>query len=175
MLTSVYDIKNFDELNDELIELLKQFDKDLNSYDTDVYMYYDEDTNTATLDTFVNPGGNSWLNDDSYLIYTDKQHYDSVIDWFDGDLVLIADCLNKTVEDLYDEYIDVCEIDADDTEYVDDSDVIRYVASEDYYFDQLCDIYWDAIDNDYNEEFANKARYIWDKFDEHLALFNDED
>ena len=36
-------IKNAEMLTEELIEMLMQFDRDLNSaYDTDVYLYYDE-------------------------------------------------------------------------------------------------------------------------------------
>ena len=121
MLESIYDVANFNELNDELIELFKQFDKDFNQYDTDVYLYYDADTNTAELDTFVNPGGNSWIQDDHYTIYTDKQHYDDFMDWYDGDLDLIADVLGTTVDELYKEVAYALEISEDE---LDGSDVL---------------------------------------------------
>ena len=172
MLESIYDVANFDELNDELIELLKQFDKELNGYDTDVYLYYDEDTNTATLDTFVNPGGNSWLNDDHYTIYTDKQHYDSYMDWYDGDLSVIADCLNTTVDDLYLETMEYNN--TDDEDDISEADVLYYIYDCGKYGQILYDIYCDAIDNDYNSEYADKAREVWDEFDADLEYWRDE-
>jgi hypothetical protein len=167
MLTNIYDIENIQEIEEELIELLKQFDKDLNSYDTDVYLYYDEDTNTATLDTFVNPGGNSWLDDDHYTIYTDKQRYDSFMDWYNGDLMFIADCLNKTVEELYDEYIVANELDEDDIEYVGDNEVIEYVESVDKYYDILYNYYCEEIDDNYSN-YLDTAEHILDEFNEDI-------
>ena len=72
------EIKNYDEIRENLADMLVQFDKDANTdYQTDVYLYYDEKEKTARLDTFVNVGGNSWLNDDHKTIYTDKEHYNS--------------------------------------------------------------------------------------------------
>ena len=56
-------LRNADELRDEFIEILKQFDKDLNEYQTDVYLYVDENNNGEWY-LFTNVGGNSWLNDD---------------------------------------------------------------------------------------------------------------
>lgn len=175
MLESIYDVANFDELNDELIELLKQFDKELNGYDTDVYLYYDEDTNTATLDTFVNPGGNSWLNDDHYTIYTDKQHYDSYIDWYDGDLMYIADVLGKTEDELRNEYAIANELDEDDIEYIEDWEIIKYIDSVPEYSEILYDEYCDSIDADFNSVYTDRAQVVWDKFDEHLAYWREQE
>ena len=167
MLTNIYDIENIQEIKNELIELLKQFDKELNSYDTDVYLYYDEDTNTATLDTFVNPGGNSWLDDDHYVIYTDKQHYDSFIDWYYGDLILIADILDTTVEELYDEYAVANELDEDEIEDIEDFEVILYVESVDKYYDILYNYYCQEIDDNYSD-YLDTAEHILDEFNEDI-------
>lgn len=167
MLTNIYDIENIQEIEEELIELLKQFDKDLNGYDTDVYLYYDEDTNTATLDTFVNPGGNSWLDDDHYTIYTDKQHYDSFMDWFYGDLMLIADILDTTVEELYDEYAVANELDEDEMEDIADYEVIMYVESVDKYYDILYNYYCEEIDDNYSD-YLDTAKHILDEFNEDI-------
>ena len=178
MLTNIYDIENIQEIEEELIELLKQFDKDLNSYDTDVYLYYDENTNTATLDTFVNPGGNSWLDDDHYTIYTDKQRYDSVMDWYNGDLMSIADVLDTTIEELYDEYIVANELDEDEDEdaieAINDMEVIRYVESVDKYYDILYNYYCDDIDDNYSN-YLDMAEYILDEFNEALEYYNNRD
>ena len=57
-------LKNREAIVEELAEMLKKFDMQLNAYQTDVYLYYDEEKQTAELDTFINVGGRSWLNDD---------------------------------------------------------------------------------------------------------------
>jgi len=166
MLTNIYDIENIQEITDELVEFLKQFDKELNGYDTDVYLYYDEDTNTAELDTFVNPGGNSWLDDDHYTIYTDKQHYDSLIDWYDGDLMFIADILDKTVEELYNEYAVANKL--DEVEDIDDSDVIKYIESVDEYYYILYNYYCEEIEDSYSN-YLDIAKHILDEFNDYLS------
>ena len=56
----MFTIKNREEIVDKLVDMLVQFDKDCNSYQTDVYLYYDKENQTAELDTFVNVGGNSY-------------------------------------------------------------------------------------------------------------------
>ena len=169
MLNSIYDVKNFDQLNDELIELFKEFDKELNEYDTDVYLYYDEDTNTATLDTFVNPGGNSWLNDDHYTIYTDKQHYDSFIDWYGGETSVISDVLNMSEEQLYQETANYFNIDDIDNVYY--SDIEKYVTNNESYNNILYDNYCRYIDNDYESEYADKADLVWERFENDLDYY----
>lgn len=177
MLESIYDVANFNELNDELIELFKQFDKDFNQYDTDVYLYYDADTNTAELDTFVNPGGNSWIQDDHYTIYTDKQHYDDFMDWYDGDLDLIADVLGTTVDELYKEVayaLEISEDELDGSDVLVDSEVIDFIEGSEEYSEILYDYYCDFIDTEYESEYADKAREVWDKFDADLEYWRDE-
>lgn len=68
------ELKNRAEIVAELAKMLREFDLELNPYDTDVYLYYDETKKTAELDTFVNPSGSSWLDDDHDTIYTDHEY-----------------------------------------------------------------------------------------------------
>ena len=77
-------LKNREAIVAKLAEMLKKFDLELNRYNTDVYLYYDKEKQTAELDTFINVGGNSWLNDDHYTIYTDREHYETDFDIFDN-------------------------------------------------------------------------------------------
>ena len=49
-------IKNKNELIKKLAEMLENFDLENNGYETDVYLCYDEETQTGELDTVV-PGG----------------------------------------------------------------------------------------------------------------------
>lgn len=68
-------ISNYDQILEELTNLLIDFDLDQNEYQTDVYLYIGED-GKARLDTFINVGGDSWLNDDHITIYCDRPHYE---------------------------------------------------------------------------------------------------
>ena len=94
-MKSFYDLTNADELRDELISYLKYFDKEENKYQTDLYLYVDTETNTGTLYEFVNVGGNSWLNDDHYILYIDKPHYET---W--------EDIYGFESKEEYDEFVD---------------------------------------------------------------------
>ncbi len=86
-------IKNYDEIHDELIEMLKGFVKQSADFQIDVYLYVDED-GIAKLQEFVNPGGNSWLNDDHIKIYSSKPPYDDLKKeyGFDSDEAIDEDC-----------------------------------------------------------------------------------
>ena len=66
-------IINKEEIQDKLFGMIIDFEKSMNQYQTDVYAYVDE-KGRVELDTFVNVGGNSWVNDDHITIYRDKQH-----------------------------------------------------------------------------------------------------
>lgn len=159
-------IANEDELIKELTEMLKQFDKDMNSYQTDVYLYYDETTQTATLDTFVNVGGNSWLADDHYTIYCDKEHYDDWGDYYQ-DEGYIADVLDISLEQLHTEtkrYHNYDDEDIADPEiepvY---SEIEEYTNSRDDYSEKLLKDYYDYIDG-LESEYAQKAEEIIERF-----------
>ena len=47
-------LKNREAIVAKLAEMLKKFDLELNRYNTDVYLYYDKEKQTAELDTFIN-------------------------------------------------------------------------------------------------------------------------
>lgn len=109
-------IKNRIEIVNQLAELLRKFDIELNPYDTDVYLYYDSETHTATLDTFVNVSGREWLDDNHYTIYTDRRHPDKAIDSFDT-VEEIAEAIGKTKEELFEgtkKYLDLSDEEYED-------------------------------------------------------------
>lgn len=116
------EIKNRETVIEKLAEMLKQFDIDRNKYQTDVYMYVDEKGN-ATLDTFTNVGGNSWLDDDHYTIYSDKEHHESVSDFFQT-IEEFADALEISVEELKSKTAEYRKIELDEVDY---SEVQIYV------------------------------------------------
>lgn len=157
------EIKNREEIIEELTELLMQFDKDCNQYQTDVYLYFDRETNTATLDTFVNVGGNSWLNDDHYTLYCDREHHE---DWSNyyyncGDF---AWGLNMELKDFYDEVLDFLDLDDDEIDdyKIDWHDEYRYVKSRHDYCEKLIAVYEDNIDEQ-RAEYAEQAEAIFEQ------------
>ena len=151
-------IKNREAIIEELAEMLIQFDKDCNRYQTDVYLYYDEENQTAKLDTFVNVGGNSWLDDDHYTIYCDKEHYASFWNWYQ-DGTEFADVLEIPYTELeyetrqYHEYDEETELDW--------RDFRDYLESVDEYAEKLrlaYNGYIDEIRSDYVEEADDVMR-----------------
>lgn len=163
-----YDLRNADELRDEFIEKLKKFDKDCNKYNTDVYLYVHDD-GTGELYDFTNVGGNSWLDDDHYVLYTDKQHYDNYLDWYQ-DEGEIADALGMSEDDLKEEAL--VALDMQDDYWIDEigySEIIRYLKTREDYSEILYQAYCDAID-DMNYEYAQKADEVIDGFNEYIQM-----
>lgn len=60
MKTSEIIRKHYEEIVEAAVEMEKEWDP----YQVDLYLYPD-----GTIDTFVNIGGNSWLNDDHITVY----------------------------------------------------------------------------------------------------------
>ena len=67
-------LKNREEVVEMLAKVIRELDVERNPFQVDVYLYVDEDGN-GTIDTFSNPGGNSWRNDDHYTIYSEPEHF----------------------------------------------------------------------------------------------------
>lgn len=155
-------IKNREEVIKELAEMLLQFDKDLNAYQTDVYAYYDEEQQIVSLDTFVNVGGRSWLDDNHVTIYRDEQHDYSAIDTFQS-IGEIADVLEMSAENLIAEASQVEEIDEDDISYY---EIKHYVLNKDEYKEKIQTEYERYLEaNDY-ADYVEKAREIIDEYEE---------
>ena len=118
-------LRNRDEIVDELAEMLVQFAIDCNKYNTDVYLYVDEN-GYGSLDTFVNVGGNSWLDDDHYTIYTDRQHNESKYDSYD--IPELAEAVGLSEEELIRQTAMALDIDEEDVEW---ADVVEYIDDND--------------------------------------------
>lgn len=160
------EIKNREELVEQLTETLMDFAKDCNQYQTDVYLYYDEETQTAQLDTFVNVGGNSWLNDEHYTIYRDKEHYENWSDYYcnDGDFAWGLDMSNDDFEKEVIEYLDLDEGDKEDyqIQYI---DAYNYIKTREDYMDKLIEVYKKTID-EARADYAEQAELIISEWEE---------
>ena len=140
-------IKNRDKIVEELTDMLVQFEKDCNAYNTDVYLYYNEETKTAELDTFVNPGGNSWLNDDHYTIYTDEEHGESWHDYYTTEEEF-AECLGIDFENFKKEVFDFLDFDEADQQEIglNYDDALEYVLARDDYAETLIEAFEAYVD-----------------------------
>lgn len=160
------ELKNREELVEQLTEILIQFAKDCNQYQTDIYLYFDDETQTATLDTFVNVGGNSWLDDDHYTIYHDREHYENWSDYYcnDGDFAWGLDMSNEDFEKEVIEYLDLDEDEKEDyqVQYI---DAYNYVLTREDYTDKLIEVYKKSIDEN-RADYAEQAERIISEWEE---------
>lgn len=157
-------IKNLDNIIEQLTEMLIDFNRELNSYDTDVYLYYDKETETARLDTFVNVGGNSWLNNDHYTIYTDRQHYDTFFDYWNN-IAEFAESLGITEDQLITLAAEYFRYEPEEIDYY---DVRKFFNYNEEYFDKLKEEYCDYLES-IRGDFEEQANNIMDRFFDDLA------
>lgn len=169
-------IINREEIVEQLTEMLMQFDKDARMYQTDVYLYYDSENQAAKLDTFVNVGGNSWLNDNHYTIYTDKEHYDGDMwSWYQS-VEELAENAEIPLDELREKVIERLELDDDEAE---DFELGYYEAREffkanDEYMEKLQAAYEECID-DMRSDYADKAEEILSRFEEEQEFIEAEE
>lgn len=149
------ELKNRAEIVAELAKMLREFDLALNPYDTDVYLYYDKAEKTAELDTFVNPSGSSWIDDDHDTIYTDYEHHTTYFDGFDnlGDL---ADAVGIRKEELIKKTAKYADIDVQDVDY---HEVARFIKSDDNLMEKLHEAYKICLD-ELEDNYDERADYI---------------
>ncbi len=157
------ELKNYDELVEELADIRRMLDKEIRNYETDVLFYYNPKTQIGELDTFENRSGNSWVNDGSVVIYTMKPWFDDIFQVYYEDKQMIADVLDITTDQLIEETYKWRGWNKDhyDLSDVEDSDIIEYCESRDDYMDLLQAGYESSIDNsDY--QYESEAQRILD-------------
>ena len=160
-------IKNREQVVEQLAELLKKLDKEYNHYQTDIYMYVDDEGN-GILDTFVNIGGNSWLDDDHYTLYCDKEHFDAYNGYYnDADTDYFAEIIGISVEQLEQETREYLGWDEDDE--IKSSDIYDYLICTDTYSEQLQTEFESSIE-EYSSEYMEKAEEIFEQFEESTVL-----
>ena len=160
----MYTINNREEIISTLTDILVQFDKDEKPYYTDVYLYYDEETQTARLTTFENVGGRSWLDDDHFTIYSDKPH-DSDIEYYYQDDDYIARVIGIPYVQMLTETRNYHNYDDDDTSDPEWWEIWQYVTSRDDYSDALYEDYYSYIDDMYSD-YKKQATEIIGKFED---------
>lgn len=164
-------INNADQIRRDLIQILIDDAVDLPGYQRDVYMYVDADDN-ATLDIFVNVGGNSWLDDDHYCLTTLPEHLDQITENFETAADL-ADAIGMTEQELRQRTLDYFDRD-DELDDVDWYDMRKYAETE--HADQLR-VWMREYCDEIRSNFADMANYIIRTFNErqHDAAYNTAD
>jgi hypothetical protein len=147
--------ENYHEIAGSLAEMLKEFDKRLNRYQTDVYLYLDEN-GKPYLDTFVNVGGNSWLNDEHRTIYADREHYESIYEYF-NDIEELADAVGMEKEDLIEMTREAKGL--EDDEDVDFSDCRSYIDDDSDLKEKIQTAYEEILD-DCGTDYTDRAKEI---------------
>lgn len=165
-------LKNRVEIVEQLAALLRKFDVDCNSYDTDVYLYYDADAQNAELKTFENVGGCNWLDDEHICIYRDHEHVElNMWNWvqskneFSNLLEISEEELDAEVKEYYKGK------GKDEDGEFDYYDYKMYVQSNDDYVSAIAEAYKDFL-NDFSAEYNEKAEEIIEKFEN--GEFNEE-
>lgn len=158
-------IKNREQVIEQLAEMLFKFDIEKNRYQTDVYAYYNKETQEITLDTFVNVGGNSWLNDDHFTIYKDKEHYEGIDDAFTT-IDELAEAVNVTADELISKVADYNDLEIEDVAWY---EVARYCMRK--YSEEMYKAYEEIARDNYNDWFVSNAEYIIDRFEETYYCF----
>lgn len=140
------EIINRTEIINELAEIIMQLDKERRDYCTDVYLYYNAENKTARLNLFENPGGQSWIDDDYYTIYSDTEHFNTAFDFFDmeQDVNGLSECIGVSVEEMRNAI--ASEYDLDDYELTYD-DAKKWIEGISEYMDKISESYDLCIDN----------------------------
>ena len=154
------EIKNKEAVIEQLAEMLMKFDKSFNQYNTDVYLYYNEETQEATLDEFVYVG-NSWRDDDHITIYTDKEHYDNIYEHMDDLTFHMSDALDMDRGSLKKSVAEYFEIDVDNVE--------RYHMekwAEKFHYEKMHEYYNEWFINENRSDYVERAEMIIERFEE---------
>lgn len=169
VMSELKELKNHKEVVEKLTEIFMDFQKNPVNYEIDVYLYFDTENGTATLDTFINVGGNSWLNDDHFTIYRYTGNF-NWLDWY-TETQEFFDTLELSEEEFKQEVIEYLlkkeELDEDEIEEfeLDYGFALDYIESRDDYMETLHAAYCETIEEQRYETSCEAERVIseWEK------------
>jgi len=155
-------IKNYEETVEKLAAMLESFDKKPRPYVTKVHLYLSGD-GVATLCECKSAGGNSWITDDSSVIYEDVPFGETLFDHFNNcEASDFAEILNTPAEELLNAAAKFSGL--DDGEIPDWCDIVDYLQSDFNYMAVLQAVYEDSIDKMHEEYYVEYAKYLIAKY-----------
>lgn len=162
-------IKNRSQILEELAEMLLKFANDCNEYQTDIYAYVTENEESESiveLDTFVNVGGNSWLDDAHYTIYSDRQHgYREMFEAFPNKDELAQAACNYDQDAANELLKKIAEENESEVEELDYFEVREYIIDNSEYYDNVRNVFEDCNREMY-PDFLEQAENIICDFEE---------
>lgn len=162
-------IKNRSQILEELAKMLLKFANDCNEYQTDIYAYVTENEESeiiVELDTFVNVGGNSWLDDDHYTIYCDRQHgYCEMFEAFSNKDELAQAACNYDQDAANELLKKIAEENESEVEELDYFEVREYIIDNSEYYDNVRNVFEDCNREMY-PDFLEQAENIICDFEE---------
>ena len=158
------EIKNRDDVIKKVSELLKEHEGV--RYQEDIYLYLDN--GIGRVETFFNPDGNSWLDDDHIDSHAMKEdlrgeRLDILIEWNEGDAASLAEALGIELAD------NPAAAEEFDAQYL--RDALRKKVEEGGI---SLDPVWNDYLYDFNEFFSEMAETIVDGWEKGLERTDDE-
>lgn len=150
-----FEFRNHDDVVKELAKRMMDFDCALNRYQTDVYVYVEDDSVTEMCE-FCNVGGNSWLNDDHYVLYVDEEHFATVLDDLRTDDILhILDISLYGLEKEVRQYFHY-----DDGDHIVRGEIEEYIFHKKDYLDKITEYHNMGIYEDEDDYLSNAEAYV---------------
>ncbi len=157
------ELKNRQAVIDQIVCMLMEHDIDHTSYQEDIYLYID-DNGVGTVETFVNVGGNSWLDDDHITVRCMSEDY---TDWTDfvPEIGSVADVLGWEVHTLRERVAAwMCETgwqyNASDINY---QDVRQFIQAHPSLLEQIQDAEASYIREDLRSNYYEEANLYLDE------------
>ena len=152
-------ITNQEQIINELADFLFMFDVNLNEYQTDVYLYID-DNGVGSLNLFCNVGGNSWIDDDHYTLYSDKQHFETPFDSYTKEE--LVDAIEYPYPVIEQMIMQKTGLDADELCW---QDFVDLISDDDDLYTRFMVAYKGYLRDEV--DYFENARIIFDDFIEH--------
>lgn len=162
-------LKNRQEIVEKLADMILELEIERNRFEVEIYLYVDEDGN-GSLEFFQNPGGNSWRDDDHYVIYTCRE-------FCSGDSAVINE---YELDDIFDVLgIGRNELMARaakhfgyDEEYMDDSNIYSYIEEEDELMQKIIDDYDDNL-RENTADYLDAAERAMEEYEYHMKMLEE--
>lgn len=162
-------LKNRQEVIERLADMILELEIERNRFEVEIYLYVDEEQN-GSLEFFQNPGGNSWRDDNHYVIYTCNEFYgggSAVINEYELDDIF--DVLGIGRDELM---ARAAKHFGYDEEYMDDSNIYSYIEEEDELMQKIIDDYDDNLRENI-ADYIDMAERAMEQYEYHMKMMHE--
>lgn len=139
----VWGLANEKQIRADIEKILIDFEVEFFPHQQDIYLYVDS-YGIGKVETFTNVGGNSWLSDDHFTLYSDRGIRDKSSIFEGYDFTGIIDALGLDADEVIKAAIEAGTIDEEEAEEIKGNNQIIYEMQNfllDNYESELIDIY----------------------------------